>query len=118
MNRADRRRAEREKQERYSPPVSSDIKNAVTLAVMNKRAREQALQDASGDVLRMLYAALILVMTDEYGFDHDQCVDLLTKLEDKTLLCISTQELVDEAFEKTGIRINYGSVVDRIEETI
>lgn len=116
MNRADRRRAEREKQNGYSGEIQPWVRDAVAQAIVDKQNRDDAFDAASGPVLRTVYAALILVMTEEYGFDHDQCVDLLRKLEDKTLLCISTQELVDEAFEKTGIRINFGSAINRIDD--
>lgn len=115
MNRAERRRAEREKDKGYSP-VSPVIRDAVTQAVMNKRNRDEAVLMASGPVLKSVYAAVITLLSDEYGFDHDQCLDFLEKLEDKTLYCIENQDILDEAFEKTGIRIHFNEGINRIEE--
>lgn len=115
MNRAERRRAEREKTKGYSP-VSPAIRNAVTQAVIRKHDRDEAVLMATGPVLESIYAAAIILLTDEYGFDHDQCVSFLRKLEDKTLYCFEHQDILDEAFEKTGIRIHFDEGIGRIEE--
>lgn len=119
MNRAERRRAEREKGKGYSQPDTA-FRDAVSQAVRDrlteKRARDQAILATSGPMLETVYAAVILLMTEEYGFDHDQCVDLLEKLEDKTLYCFEHQDILKEAFEKTGIIIHFNDAIDRIEE--
>ena len=115
MNRAERRRAEREKAKGYSP-VSSSIRNAVTQAVIRKRDRDEAVLMASGPVLESIYAAAIILLTEDYGFTHEQCVEFLQKIEDKTLYCIEHSDILDEAFEKTGIKIHFGEGLDRIEE--
>lgn len=116
MNRAERRRAEREKAKGYSP-VSTAIRDAVTQAVVNKRNRDEAVLMATGPVLESVYAAAIILLSDDYGFDHDQCVEFLQKLEDKTLYCIEHSDILDEAFEKTGIKIHFNEGIDRIEES-
>ena len=121
MNRAERRRAEREQQQNgYSQP-STSIRDAVTQAVrdrlIEKRARDRAILATSGPMLETVYAAVILIMTEEYGFTHEQCVDLLEKLEDKTLYCFEHQDILQEAFEKTGIIIHFSDAIDRIEGT-
>lgn len=122
MNRAERRREAREGQ-KYSggyvdmtDAFKASIATAVKDKIREKQARDEAILATSGPMLKAVYASVVLLMTEEYGFDQEQCIDLLTKLEDKTLLCLSDQDLVDEAFEKTGIRINFRAGVDRIEE--
>ena len=116
MNRAERRRAEREKAKGYSP-VSPSIRDAVTHAVMRKQDRDEAVLMATGPILESVYAAAIILLTDEYGFDHDQCLSFLEKLEDKTLYCIEHADIIDEALEKTGIKIHFNEGIDRIEES-
>lgn len=116
MNRAERRRAEREKAKGYSP-VNPALHRAVSRAIQNQKTRDEAVLMASGPILESVYAAAIILLTEEYGFDHDQCVDFLQKIEDKTLLCIEHQDIVDEAFEKTGIRIHFDAAINRIEES-
>ena len=120
MNRAERRRAEREKQKGYSPSHPATLSEAVTKAVerqiIRKQARDQAILATSGPMLETVYAAVILLMTEEYGFTHEQCVDLLEKLEDKTLYCFEHEDILKEAFEKTGIIIHFNDAIDRIEE--
>ena len=122
MNRAERRREAREGKKYnggyvdLTDALRSSIANAVQDKIREKQARDEAILATSGPMLKAVYASIIILMTEEYGFTQEQCIDLLTKLEDKTLLCLSDQELVDEAFEKTGIRIHFESAVDRIEE--
>ena len=119
MNRAERRRAEREKAKVGvigHPPVIPGIREAVTQAVMRKQDRDEAVLMASGPVLESIYAAAVILLTEDYGFDHDKCVKFLKKIEDKTLYCIEHSDILDEAFEKTGIRIHFAEGIDRIEE--
>ena len=111
MNRAERRRAERENR------LHNDISLAVRDKIIEKRARDQAILATSGPMLETVYAAVILLMTEDYGFTHDQCVQLLEKLEDKTLYCLEHRDILQEAFDKTGIIIHFNDAIDRIEES-
>ena len=116
MNRAERRRAEREKEKGYSS-IPTAIRDAVMQAAIRKRDRDEAVLMATGPILESVYAAAIILLTDDYGFDHDQCVEFLQKIEDKTLYCIEHTDILGEAFEKTGIRIRFAEGIDRIEES-
>ncbi len=120
MNRAERRREVREKSKGYSLEHTS-MRDAVSKAVVEKvreqKIREQAILATSGPMLETVYAAVILLMTEEYGFTHEQCVDLLKKLEDKTLYCFDHQDILEEAFQKTGIIIHFREGLDRIQES-
>lgn len=119
MNRAERRRAERENGKGYSPSTSP-LRDVVTQAVrdklIEKKARDDAILAATGPMVESVYAAIIILMTEDYGFTHEQCVTLLEKLEDKTLYCLDHQDILKEAFEKTGIIIHFNDAVGRIEE--
>lgn len=120
MNRAERRREARENRKNggyldVSDAFRRSIVSAVRDKMVEKQARDEAILATSGPMLKAVYASVIILMTEEYGFTHEQCIDLLTKLEDKTLLALSNEDIVEEAFEKTGIRINFGAGVDRIE---
>ena len=121
MNRAERRREARESHKNggyidMSDALRKSISAAVRDKVVEKQARDEAILATSGPMIKAVYASVIILMTEEYGFTQEQCIDLLTKLEDKTLLALSNEDIVEEAFEKTGIRINFAAGVDRIEE--
>ncbi len=121
MNRSERRREERENRKTggyldMSDAFRKSLTDAVARHAAEKRIRDRAILAASGPILKAVYAAVILLMTEEYGFTHEACVDLLEKLEDKTLLALGDEDLVEEAFEKTGIRIRFNEGIDRIEE--
>lgn len=120
MNRAERRRAAREEAKKgggYSD--RGDLKQAVTRAVeeqlIRKKARDDAILASTGIMLEAVYAAMIITMTEDYQFTQEQCLDLLSKVEDKTVYCLEHRDILDEAFEKTGIRIHFKEGIDRIE---
>jgi hypothetical protein len=54
-------------------------------------------------------------MIDHHGMDMDQAVDLLIEMDKQVVLCAEDQELVDEAYEKTGVELNWDDAVGRIE---
>lgn len=122
-NRAERRRAEREKQKtdisgrNMDPKMLGAISNEVLRSIERKKARDEAILAATGPMIKSVYAAVILIMTEEYGFSQEQCVELLEKLEEKTLYCLDHQDILDETFEKTGIRISFRDGLDRISST-
>lgn len=124
MNRAERRREAREGKKYgggyvdMSDAFRKSITNAVQRQHHEKQIRDEAILTATGPMLKAVYAAVIILMTEKYGFDQKQCLDLLTELEDKTLLALSNEEIVEEAFEKTGIQIDFRNAIDRIEETV
>jgi hypothetical protein len=47
--------------------------------------------------------------------DMDQAVDLLVEIDRQVVLCAEDQELVDEAYEKTGVELHWEDAVGRIE---
>lgn len=120
MNRAERRRAERESSKGYSAsgsPLRDAVSQAVRDKLVEKKARDDAILATAGPMMESVYAAIVILMTEDYGFTHDQCVELLEKLEDKTLYCLDHRDILKEAFEKTSIIIHFNDAVGRIEES-
>ena len=120
MNRAERRRAKREERTgsaSFNTMLTDTVSQAIRDKLMEKRALDRAILATSGPMLESVYAAIVILMTEDYGFTHDQCVELLQKLEDKTLYCMDHMDILNEAFEKTGIKIHFNDAIDRIEES-
>jgi hypothetical protein len=61
-----------------------------------------------------IYAAFLITMIDKHGMDADEAIDLLVEIDRQTVLCVEDSELADEAYEKTGIELNWESAIDRI----
>lgn len=118
-NRAERRRMERENRKDTTPIIKSEIQNAVSESIEryseHKKARDEAALLASGPVLKAIYAGMISVLSEDYGFDEELCYDVLNKVDEKAALCLESEDLVKEAFEKTGIQIRLGDAFYRIE---
>ena len=64
---------------------------------------------------RSIYGALLIVLHDEFGFEKQRLYKLLSQTDQRILESLNHVELVDEAWEKTGLRLNFEAPFDRIE---
>lgn len=62
-----------------------------------------------------IYAAFLITMIDKHGMDADKAVDLLIEMDHQVVVCVEDSELVDEAYEKTGVELHWDDAVGRIE---
>jgi len=92
-------------------------RNGITEADVQK-AYEQGTQDgrkfAEDFAFHTIYAAFLITMIDRHGMDADEAVDLLIEIDKQTVLCVEDTDLVDEAYEKTGVQLNWEDAVERI----
>ena len=119
MGRQERRRNERDVKKGIRMPYSDPlIKNAVVHAVerqiANKDGYNRGLRVALLPMTQAIYAAAIMVLHDDYGWEKDQMIEFLEKIEDKTALALDNQEIIQEALDRTGIKIKLAEGVDRI----
>lgn len=92
-------------------------RNGITEADVQK-AYEQGTQEgrkfAEDFAFHTIYAAFLITMIDKHGMDADEVVDLLIEIDRQTVLCVEDTDLVDEAYEKTGVQLNWKDAVERI----
>ena len=92
-------------------------RNGITEADVQK-AYEQGTQEgrrfAEDFAFHTIYAAFLITMIDKHGMDADKAVDLLIEIDKQTVLCVEDTDLVDEAYEKTGVQLNWEDAVERI----
>ena len=92
-------------------------RNGITEADVQK-AYEQGTQDgrkfAEDFAFHTIYAAFLITMIDKHGMDADKAVDLLIEIDRQTVLCVEDTDLVEEAYEKTGVQLNWEDAVERI----
>lgn len=83
-----------------------------------QKAYEQGTQEgrkfAEDFAFHTIYAAFLITMIDKHGMDADEAVDLLIEIDKQTVLCVEDTDLVDEAYEKTGVKLNWEDAVERI----
>lgn len=65
---------------------------------------------------RSIYGALLIKLHDMYGFGKQRLYKLLSEVDQRILESLEHTELIDEAWEKTGLRLNFDAPFDRIEE--
>ena len=61
-----------------------------------------------------IYAAFLITMIDKHGMDADEAVDLLIEIDRQTVICVEDNDLVKEAYEKTGIELSWTDAIERI----
>lgn len=92
-------------------------RNGITEADV-QTAYEQGTQEgrkfAEDFAFHAIYAAFLITMIDKHGMDADEAVDLLIEIDKQTVLCVEDTDLVDEAYEKTGVQLNWEDAVERI----
>lgn len=97
-----------------------DVEKACTAAAEKafERGKRAAVNELSEFMLKTCYAAALLSAYDEFGFRHKRCMRLLNKMDYHVTYSLTSDELVDQVFEKVGIRINFKGVFEdeRISE--
>lgn len=127
MGRAQRRQAIRQERKLLMElETTSDEKmkaaffrNGITAKDVQK-AYEQGAKDgrkfAEDFAFHTIYAAFLITMIDHKGMDQDEAVDLLREIDNQVILCVEDQELTEEAYQRTGVELNWKDAIDRIEE--
>lgn len=92
-------------------------RNGITEADVQK-AYEQGIQEgrkfAEDFAFHTIYAAFLITMIDKHGMDANEAVDMLIEIDKQTVLCVEDTDLVDEAYAKTGVQLNWDDAVERI----
>lgn len=93
------------------------FRNGITEKDVQK-AYEKGAQEgrkfAEDFAFHTIYAAFLITMIDKHGMDADEAVDLLIEIDRQTVLCVEDTDLVEEAYEKTGIELNWTDAIERI----
>ena len=94
-------------------------KNGITVADL-ERERKAGLMDGKKITedfcFHTIYAAILITMCEKHGWNADDAADLLKEIDQQVVVCIEDKELVNEAFEKTGIQLEWTDPVERIKE--
>lgn len=94
------------------------FRNGITLEDMKQeyyRGAQDGRKFAEDYAFHTIYAAFLITMIDHHGMDQEEAVDLLIEIDHQTVLCVEDEELVKEAYEKTGIELNWDDAIERIE---
>lgn len=124
-NRADRR-AKKKQQPRWNKRFTSDqrinamCKNGITPQDVDnayQRGYKEAITNVSDYCMKDCYAAFLLAAHEVFGFGHDRCLRLLRAADDRIVNSLSSDESIQEVFDKLGVSINFYDP-DRITEIL
>ena len=77
-----------------------------------KAGRDNGIQGT----IKTVYAAVMLAARKEYGFGKDRATRLLRAVDDIVVTSLTSDETIDEVWDKMGVKLNFDEGVDRIQE--
>lgn len=114
MTRQQRRAQEREA-ERMAARVDAFRKTNPMGEEAYRAGYEAGFREACPFTFKAIYAAAIIALHDLFGFGQLRASRVLSRVDHLVAHCLTTQELIDEAWEKAGLYLNFEEPVDRIE---
>lgn len=121
-------RAQRRAQQRATPgylrgsreqKVKALLKNGITPEDLEKEYEtgfKEGFKAAAPATFKAVYAAVCMALHDLHGFGHDRCAKVLMAVDDHVAHCLTSEELIEEAWEKIGLYLNFDEPFDRIED--
>lgn len=75
---------------------------------MEKDAYEKGVYDGRDGTFQKIFAAICLTLNELHGFNDAQCTEVLNGVYDKAVYALSSEELIQEAFDKVGVELSFG----------
>ena len=112
MNRQ-QRRAQKKATPGYKKPGPEEMirricQNGITPEDLEKefyRGYESGRTDVGPQMSRMCFAAACLALHDLHGFGKHRCAEVLNAMNQYCLTALTSDELIEEVFEKMGLRL-------------
>ena len=79
------------------------------------RGREDGFRQATLNAVHCSYAGMCIALHDVYGFGTKRCYRVLKACHEKVAYVLGYPELADEVLEKTGISIDFGDPLERVQ---
>lgn len=95
------------------------FRNGITVDDLQKmydKGSQEGRRFAEDFAFRTIYAAFLITMIDHHGMGQDEAVALLREIDQQVITCVEHEEITEEAYEKTGIELNWNEPLNRIEE--
>lgn len=124
-NRADRRKKKKQQprwQKRFSTDqrINAMCKNGITPKDVDsayEQGRKDTIHAVSDYIMQECYAGFMLAAHDVFGFGHDRCLRLVRAADDKIINYLSSDEALNEVFDKLGIRFAFEDAERVIDTT-
>lgn len=111
--------AERQRRISENEQLRSIQRNGITIDDLD-RAGRQGYQDgariAAENTMRNIYAAVALVMHENYGFGKKRCMDVLNAVDQKVMYALDSKEMIQQVWDDLKIKMTFDG--DPLEERI
>ena len=94
-------------------------RNGITVNDVKKeleQTRRRTHENTATAVMKVMYAAVSLVLADEFQFSKDDCFKAISAIDQKMSILIDYEEVIKEMEERIGIRFHEKDGVERIEK--
>lgn len=118
MNRQQRRNYERQ-QEKHRQIQAAFLKSGITqedLKRTYKKGFDEGFRAAGMEITKCCYAAIAIVVHEEYGFDSEKTIEAMRKVQDKVIYTFHHSELAEELMKKAGIEVDWNDEFQEIRE--
>lgn len=98
--------------------VSALGKNGIGVEDLQReydRGREDGFRQAGLNAIQCCYAGMCIALHDVFGFGKKRCYRVLKACDEKVAYVLGYPELADEVLEKTGISIDFGDPLERVQ---
>lgn len=114
MNRAQRRAAQKATpaylRGTREQKMKALLKNGITPEALEEEYHtgyRDGARKGTESTFKAVYAAVCLALKDTYGFGPERCARVLRAVNEAVIFNLSTEELIDEVWERVGLRINF-----------
>jgi len=111
--------AERQRRIADNEQLNRIQRNGITIDDLD-RAGRQGYQDgariAAENTMRNIYAAVALVMHENYGFGKKRCMDVLNAVDQKVMYALDSKEMIQQVWDDLKIKMTFDG--DPLEERI
>ena len=80
------------------------------------RGWNEGFAKAGEPVIQACYAAICLTLNDLYKFGSKRCADVLGAVDHHMLYSLTSEDAINEVYERMKLRINFAETFDRIQE--
>lgn len=99
--------------------IAGLIQNGITPDDVKKeydRGLREGFDLAGKNIVKSCYAAVILTLKEEFGFNDEQCFQALAAMDHKILYSIEHGELSDQVLKETGVELVLDDPIQRVRE--
>lgn len=112
---------ERAKLREVNEAVQRIERNGLTIEDLKKNYQigwDAGFKDAKDFTLKVCFAGVCLALNEKYGFGQKRCIEVLREIDKKMMYALSSEDALDEVFEKLKIKMHFGETFseDRITE--